>query len=153
MKQHTDQKRAKCEFQIGDIVYLKMHPYHQKSLIQCSSHKLAPHFCRPFHISAKAGHVAYRLQFPSHSKLDSILYFSLLKPKVGDYTPILVTLFSCDSSGSVNLVPQRVLDMVVYRKCNRSITKWLIQWAGLPESDSIQEEVCSIINCFPTFQA
>lgn len=153
MKQHTDQKRTEREFQIGDWVYLKLHPYRRKSLIQRPYHKLAPRFYGPFQISAKVGHVAYRLQLPANSKLHPVFHVSLLKPKVDDHTPVSVTLPPFDSSGSVNLVPQRVLDMAVHRKRNRSITKWLIQWAGLPESDSTWEEAHSIMNRFPTFQA
>lgn len=153
MKQHADQKRTEREFKVGDWVYLKLHPYRQKSLVHRPSHKLAPRFYGPFQIIAKIGPVAYRLQLPATSKLHPVFHVSLLKPKIGDHTPIPATLPPFDSDGSINWVPLRVLDMAVQKKRNRSVTKWLIQWAGLPEEDSTWEEAQSIVNRFPNFAA
>lgn len=153
MKQQADHKRTEREFQVGDWVYLKLHPYRQKSLIKRPSHKLAPRFYGPFQIASKVGPVAYRLKLPANSKLHPVFHVSLLKLKIGDHTPVSVTLPPFDSTGSFSLIPQRVLDMAVERKRQRSVTKWLIQWAGLPESDSTWEEAHSIMNRFPNFQA
>lgn len=100
MKQHVDQKCTEREYKIGDRVYLKLHPYRQKSLDHRPSHKLAPRFYGPFQISAKIGPVAYHLQFPTNCKLNPVFHVSLLKPKLGDHTPVSVTIPPLDSSGS-----------------------------------------------------
>lgn len=66
MKQHSDQKRTEREFNEGDWVYLKLHPYCQQSLVKRPAHKLAPRFYGPFQIAARVGTVAYRLALPPH---------------------------------------------------------------------------------------
>lgn len=123
MKQQADLKRTELEFQIGNWVYLKLHPYRQKSLVHRPSHKLAPRFYGPFQISTKISPVAYRLQLPSTSKLHPVFHVSLLKPKIGDHTPIPTQLPHFETDSSIASVPQRVLDIAVVRKRNRTVTK------------------------------
>ena len=48
MKQFADQGRTERTFDVEDWVFLKLHPYRQKSLLKRATHKLAPRFYRPF---------------------------------------------------------------------------------------------------------
>ena len=41
MKQIVDSKWSDIKFQEGDLVFVKLHPYHQKPVFKCSSQKLA----------------------------------------------------------------------------------------------------------------
>ncbi|XP_004310194.1 PREDICTED: uncharacterized protein LOC101296542 [Fragaria vesca subsp. vesca] len=101
MKQQTDQHRTERTFEEGDWVYLKLHPYRQKSLVKRPSHKLAPRFYGPFQIVSKIGTVTYKLRLPPRSKLHPIFHVSLLKKKLGANIPVQVTLPPTDDTGSL----------------------------------------------------
>lgn len=151
MKQHSDPHRTDREFQEGDWVYLKLHPYRQQSLVKRPSHKLSPRYYGPFQIITRIGTVAYKLDLPPHSKIHPIFHVSLLKKRVGEGTPLSSTLPPYDDNGEVNWTPLKVLDMAVFREKKRSITKWLIQWVGLPAEDATWEAAHVIAARFPQF--
>ncbi|KAK9913983.1 hypothetical protein M0R45_037782 [Rubus argutus] len=153
MKQQADKGRTEREFNEGDWVYLKLHPYRQQSLVKRPSHKLSPRFYGPFQVSARIGKVAYRLTLPANSKIHSVFHVSLLKKRIGTDTPLSPTLPQFDDQGEILWTPARVLDMAVIRKKKRSITQWLIQWTGLPEEDATWETAHSIVSRFPDFGA
>lgn len=127
IKQQADKGRTEREFQEGDWVYLKLHPYRQHSLVKRPSHKLSPRFYGPFQISARIGKVAYRLALPPHCKIHPVFHVSSLKKRIGSATPLSPTLPQFDDHGEVIWTPARVLDMAVVRQKKRSVTKWLIQ--------------------------
>lgn len=153
MKQQSDQTRTEREFSVGDWVYLKLHPYRQQSLVKRPAHKLSPRYYGPFQISARIGAVAYKLVLPPHSKIHPVFHVSLLKKKIGDQLSVTTTLPPITEDGSFGWVPSKVLDMAVIRKGNRSITKWLVQWTGLPAEDATWEEAQTLINQFPHLRA
>lgn len=153
MKQHSDSHRTEREFKDGDWVYLKLHPYRQHSLVKRPVHKLSPRFYGPFQVTSRIGKVAYKLNLPPNSKIHPIFHVSLLKKRIGDDTPLSSTLPPFDDNGEVIWTPLKVLDMAVFRKKKRNITKWLIQWVGLPAEDATWEEAHVIAARFPSFCA
>lgn len=58
MKMNADRKRREESFEVGDLVYLKLQPYRQKSLAQRPSEKLSARFCGPFSVIQKVGRVS-----------------------------------------------------------------------------------------------
>ena len=64
MKHVADQKRREVEFQVGDLVLLKLHPYRQQSVFKRAHHKLVSRFYGLFLVEQKLGKVAYRLCLP-----------------------------------------------------------------------------------------
>lgn len=136
MKQHADSNRTEREFAIGDYVYLKLHPYHQKSLLKRPSHKLSPRYYDPFKILEHIGKVAYKLQLPPQCKIHPTFHVSLLKKHVGDTLTVSPTLPPMDNSGSILWTPAKVLDIAIVRRKKRSVTQWFIQWEGLSKEDS-----------------
>ncbi|PRQ47337.1 putative nucleotidyltransferase, Ribonuclease H [Rosa chinensis] len=153
MKQHSDQNRTEREFTVGDWVFLKLHPYRQKSLIKRPTHKLSPRYYGPFQVAARVGKVAYRLNLPAHSKIHPTFHVSLLKKRIGDSIPISTTLPQFDCHGEIHWQPLKVLDMGIIRKKKRAVTTWLVQWKGLPVEDATWEEAHVMAANFPSFSA
>lgn len=50
IKQTADKKRRGVEFQEGDIMYLKLHPYRQSSIFKRAYQKLASRFFGPYQV-------------------------------------------------------------------------------------------------------
>jgi hypothetical protein len=59
MKQLADSYRRDIEFNDGNLVFLKLHPYHQHTLFKRASQKLAHRFYGPFPIEKRIGKVVY----------------------------------------------------------------------------------------------
>ena len=83
MKQFADKKKSEREFQVGEVLYLKLKPGHLKSLLHKPSSKLNPKLYRPFPITAKVGNMAYWLQLLEDSNIHPVFHVSLLKKSVG----------------------------------------------------------------------
>lgn len=92
MKMYVDSRRTEREFQIGDMVYLKLQPYRQTSIALRKNLKLNSKYYGPYLIIAKVGQVAYKLQLPPTSKVHPVFHVSLLKKKVGSKTVVQTVL-------------------------------------------------------------
>ena len=55
MKQHVNGKRSNRSFSVGDLVYIKLQPYRQQSVIHGSCLKLSARFFRPYPVLKKIG--------------------------------------------------------------------------------------------------
>ena len=76
MKKQADEHRSKRQFQIGDLVFVKIQPYVQSSLAQRNNQKLAFKFFGPYRILARVGAVAYRLELPVSSSVHPVFHVS-----------------------------------------------------------------------------
>ncbi|KAL8138239.1 hypothetical protein V2J09_004240 [Rumex salicifolius] len=79
MTKAANQKRRELEFQEGDLVFLKLRPHCQASLIKRVNQKLAARFYGPFRVLKKIGTMAYQLELPPTSKIHPVFHVSLLK--------------------------------------------------------------------------
>jgi len=77
MKQQADSKRRDIEFQVGDLVFLKLHPYRQQSVFKRAYQKLVSRFYRPYPVEKKIENVAYKLELPHNSRFHPMFHVSL----------------------------------------------------------------------------
>ncbi|GJV39348.1 putative reverse transcriptase domain-containing protein [Tanacetum coccineum] len=78
-KSYADQKRKPMEFEVGDMVMLKVSPW--KGVVRFGKQgKLNPRYVGPFKVLAKVGKVAYRLELPQElSRVHHTFHVSNLK--------------------------------------------------------------------------
>ena len=81
MKQYAN--KSEWKFTVGDLVYLRVKSFQQKSFSLSPFSKLSPKYYGPFLIVAKAGPVAYKLQLPSNTNKHPVFHVSLLKKTIG----------------------------------------------------------------------
>ncbi|KAL4567352.1 hypothetical protein LXL04_022935 [Taraxacum kok-saghyz] len=79
MTKQANKKRQDKQFQVGEMVYLRLRNYRQHSVASRASQKLSKKFFGPYKILEKIGALTYRLQLPNHSRVHPVLHVSLLK--------------------------------------------------------------------------
>jgi hypothetical protein len=153
MKSRADLHRREVTFQVGDYVFLKLHPYRQKSVAFRSSLKLSPRFFGPFKVLARIGPVAYKLDLPTGSRIHDVFHVSLLKKHWGDIAKdTVVTLPPITTDAVVLPEPETVLDRRVIQKGKyRPRTEILVQWKGALPEDSSWENLWRFAKTYPQF--
>ncbi|KAJ0578410.1 putative nucleotidyltransferase, Ribonuclease H [Helianthus annuus] len=147
MKQTADNNRSEREFQIGDHVYVKLHPYGQTTLRSSHFNKLGPKFFGPFMIIERIGAVAYRLDLPDDAQVHPVFHVSLLKHARGNTTQ--TTPLPCNPR--FQFKPLQVLDKKMVRRGNRATVKGLVQWDSLPITEATWENLEDLQLRFPNF--
>ena len=78
-KSYADNRRRPLEFQIGDMIFLKVAPW--KHVIRFGmKRKLAPRYIGPNKIIERIGTVAYRILLPPHlDMIHNVFHVSMLR--------------------------------------------------------------------------
>lgn len=84
----ANKKRRDLEFKEGNLVFLKLRPYRQSTLVRRINQKLSAKYFGPFKIVKKVGAVAYQLELPPLAKIHPIFHVSLLKKVTGEHKAI-----------------------------------------------------------------
>ena len=148
MKVQADKKRRDLEFEVGDMVYLRIQPYKLKSLANRMNQKLSSRFYGPFEILEKVGAVAYKLKLPPQSLVHPIFHISLLKKCVGPNVVPQPLPAELTEEWELRMQPDKVL---ATRKNHAGELEVLIQWHNMPECDSSWESAADIKLSFPSF--
>lgn len=152
MKQLADCKRRELEFQIGDWVLLKLHPYRQQTAFKWVYQKLSSRYFGPYKIVTKIGPVAYKLALPEQARIHLVFLVSLLKPyHQNDHTTAAPTptLPTCTDEGVVLLEPQKILDTRWVKRGAKMLEEQLVQWKFLPPEEATWEPTNKLQEMFP----
>ncbi|GJU42920.1 putative reverse transcriptase domain-containing protein [Tanacetum coccineum] len=113
-KSLADRNHKPIEFQVGDMVMLKVSPW--KGVIRFGKRgKLNPRYIRPFKVLAKVGTVTYRLELPNQlSRIHSTFHVSNLKKCYAD-EPLAISLDEIQIDDKPNFIeePVEIMDREV----------------------------------------
>ena len=85
MKAQANFKHRDIRWVVGDLLYVKLRPYHQSSLARRANEKLAPRFYGPFKVLEKIGPIVYKLDLPDIARIHPVFHISHLKRVVGSH--------------------------------------------------------------------
>ena len=116
------------EFEIGDLVFLKITPL--RNVMAGKGNKFQPRFVRPFKILQWIRKVVYRLKLPPNlSRIHDVFHISMLKMYHFDLTHILQSEeFEIDKSLTYEDKPVQLLDWKVKKLRNKQIPLIKILW-------------------------
>ena len=88
-KSYADTRQKDLEFEVDDMVFLKVSPW--KGVIRFQkSGKLNPRYIDPFRILERIRPVAYRLELPSElSRIHNVFHVSMLRKYISDPSHVL----------------------------------------------------------------
>ena len=151
MKKNAYVKCRDVQFQIGDLVLVKLQPYRQVSVANRLSHKLSARYFGPFKVLKKIGQVEYQLELLVTTKIHDVFYVSVLKLYNGEEAATLLAIPQQVVHRHPILEPYRVLQSRVISKDGVAGMQVLIQWHNLSITEAIWEDVDSFKLDFPTF--
>ena len=133
MKSYHDRRRTPLEFQVGDLVLLRVSP--MRGVFRFGRRgKLAPRYVGPYQIIRRIGAVAYELELPeSMSSIHPVFHVSMLRKHQAD-PRIQVEPDALELNPDVTYVDRtiRILDRDVRRLRTRTVPMVKVQWSAEP---------------------
>jgi hypothetical protein len=147
MKEYADQKRIPHQFKVGDLVFVKLRPYRQNSVLGRRFHKLSKRYYGPFKLIKAIGDVAFELELPNTSKIHPVFHVSQMKLCFGTAdTTLDLPLENVDNQPCIK--PMVLLD---WRKNEDEQLEVLVQWEGLFPEDATWENYQDLQSTYPVF--
>ncbi|GKB72377.1 ty3-gypsy retrotransposon protein [Tanacetum coccineum] len=139
MEVKASRKRRDIEFNVGDMVLVKIQPYRQITLAKRLSHKLAKRYYGPYKVEARVGKVAYRLALPVTSKIHPVFHVSILKAFVGNGAEVVTKFPEEFQDGQPMEQPLAVCGNRVVLRNGSPFKQILVQWAGGSPEEAMWE--------------
>ncbi|RVW36298.1 hypothetical protein CK203_106818 [Vitis vinifera] len=151
MKSSADAHCCAVQFEVGDFVYLKLRPYHLRSLAKRPNEKLSLQYFGPYKVVQQIGSMAYKLEFPSSTTIHLVFHVSQLKQALGsaDLCQPLSLILADDLEWLVEF--DQVLHIRQSPNNNPPVIEVLIQWKELPRFEASWESADTIKERFPNF--
>ena len=150
MKQQANKHRTDRQFQVGELVYVKLQPYRQTTIAHRRCLKLFARFFGPYKILEKVGEVAYKLELPVGVRVHPVFHVSQLKKHVGpDRAQSQLPLL--DDTGLIAKEPISILDRRMVKKQGQAVTEVLVQWRNTFPEDSTWEVFSLFQQNYPHF--
>jgi hypothetical protein len=146
MKSQAGKNRTEREFNIGDLVFLKLQPCIQSSLAPKANQKLAYKYFGAFPVVQRVGKVAYKLELLDSSRIHPVFHVSQLKKAVGAEITVSSALPSLDTT---HQVPEKILQRRLLNRGDRIVLQVLIKWSDSPESMATWEDFEPVRQRFP----
>ena len=148
MKQLADRHKSERQFQIGDMVFLKLQPYRQTSVERREVPKFVAKYYGLFRIKDKIGRVAYQLELPSNAQIHDIFHVSLLKKAYGNwqFTPLPSITYPQEV-----IEPLVILERRMVKRGNQAAAQLLIHWKNQSPAEATWEFASELRRRFPAF--
>ncbi|GJY14660.1 putative reverse transcriptase domain-containing protein [Tanacetum coccineum] len=128
-KSYADKRLKPLEFEVGDMVLLKVSPW--KGVVRFGKRgKLSPRYIGPFKVLARIGHVAYTLELPKELKgIHSTFHVSNLKKCFAE-GEVVVPLEEIQLDDKFHMIeePVEIVDKEVKRLKQSRIPTVLVRW-------------------------
>lgn len=140
MKHFADKSRRDVEYEVGQLVYVRLRPHRQLSVRDQSTSKLTKRYFRPFQILERIGNVAYRLKLPDGSRIHPVFHCSMLRPHHGPFELPTSSLPPHALDNQPILRPLVILDSRLDTSTTPPTRFVLVQWEGFAPKDSTWEK-------------
>jgi hypothetical protein len=132
IKKYVDRNRFERQFQIGDMVYLKLQPFMQNAFGLHQSLKLTTKYYGPFRTLEKIVTAAYKLHLPPLADIYPTFHVSQLKQHIGPKDVPQTNLHMVTVEGYIKIEPETVLETRALPRHDEIITQWKVQWQNIP---------------------
>jgi hypothetical protein len=122
------------------MVFVKLQPYVQTSVVSRPCPKFAYKFYGPFKILAKIGSAAYKLELPPSSLIHPVFHASQLKTFIPDHTPVFSSLPVPLELNAEEVYPEEILERRLMKRCNGDHLQVKIKWSNLPVNVATWED-------------
>ena len=124
------------QFQVNDLVYLRLQTYKQTTIKGKGSENLKQRFYGPYKVIRKVGEVAYQLELPRGSKIHNVFHVSCLKKVVWQKISVSDSLPPLDDEGQLVIIPNKIMRTRERRLQSRTIKEYLVQWKDFPSEEA-----------------
>jgi len=149
MKLSADKHRSDKEYQVGELVLLKLQPYAQSSLVNIPYPKLSFKYFGPYKVTERIGRAAYRLDLPENSQIHPVFHVSQLKPFLPNYTPVFSELPKVAELDIQDLLPEAIVERRLVKKGGKAVPQALVKWSKLHAQMATWEDWYVLKERFP----
>lgn len=131
MKRFADKQRREEEYEVGELVFVRLQPYRQQSVQLRRNQKLGLRYFGPFPIVARVGQVAYQLKLPDSARIHDVFHISQLRRCRGDPSNQYISLPLLTNDIGPIIAPLDVLGVRQVWVGDTWETQVLIDWDGV----------------------